>query len=182
MPSLTRVEAATRAATITVTRYAISLDLTGADEGATTFSSRTTISFTATGPTFLDIVASSIQSAQLNGTALDIALLDDGRLPIPATIGENTLVLAAAMRYSGDGEGMHGHVDPADGKTYLYAMSFLDAGPRWFACFDQPDLKHGTTSRCAAPLDGRCSVTAPQPKHPLAAGFSRRRNRCPPTT
>ena len=45
------------------------------------------------------------------------------------------------MAYSSDGEGLHRHVDPADGRTYLYAMSFLDAAPRWYACFDQPDLK-----------------------------------------
>ena len=45
------------------------------------------------------------------------------------------------MAYSADGEGLHRHVDPADQKTYLYAMSFLAAAPRWFACFDQPDLK-----------------------------------------
>jgi aminopeptidase N len=45
------------------------------------------------------------------------------------------------MNYSDDGEGLHRHVDPVDGRVYLYAMSFLNAGPRWFACFDQPDLK-----------------------------------------
>ena len=30
-------------------------------------------------------------------------------------------------------------------------MWFLDAGPRWFACFDQPDLKAGYELRVAAP-------------------------------
>ena len=45
------------------------------------------------------------------------------------------------MAYSHDGEGLVRHVDPSDEQVYVYAMSFLDAAPRWFACFDQPDLK-----------------------------------------
>ena len=57
------------------------------------------------------------------------------------------------MAYSSDGEGLHRHVDPADGRTYLYAMSFLDAAPRWFACFDQPDLKARYTFDVRAPED-----------------------------
>ena len=32
-------------------------------------------------------------------------------------------------------------VDPADGRSYVYGMSFMDAAPSVFACFDQPDLK-----------------------------------------
>ena len=57
------------------------------------------------------------------------------------------------MAYSDDGEGLHRHVDPADGRSYLYAMSFLNAGPRWFACFDQPDLKSTYELKVHAPLD-----------------------------
>ena len=58
---------------------------------------------------------------------------------------DNELVVAASMLYSHDGEGIHRAVDAADGLVYTYAMSFLDAAPRIFACFDQPDLKapHG---------------------------------------
>ena len=55
------------------------------------------------------------------------------------------------MAYSNDGEGLHRHVDPADGLVYLYAMSFLDAAPRWFACFDQPDLKAPVSLEVACP-------------------------------
>ncbi|WP_392426341.1 aminopeptidase N [Barrientosiimonas humi] len=47
---------------------------------------------------------------------------------------------------------MHRAVDPADGEAYVYGMSFLDAAPSIFACFDQPDLK--------APYD--VTVHAPQ--------------------
>ena len=45
------------------------------------------------------------------------------------------------MAYSRDGQGLHRAVDPADGEHYVYGHLFLDAGPRVFACFDQPDLK-----------------------------------------
>jgi aminopeptidase N len=41
--------------------------------------------------------------------------------------------------------GLHRHIDPNDGQAYLYAMSFLDAGPWWFAGFDQPDIKAAYT-------------------------------------
>ena len=63
--------------------------------------------------------------------------------------------IVGTMAFSPDGEGLHRHLDPVDQKTYLYAMSFLDAAPRWFACFDQPDLK--ATYALASPrrwLDG----------------------------
>ncbi len=141
MPSLTRLEAVERAALLTVRNYRISLDLTG--DGAD-FGSDTTIEFTAAEPgasTFLDLRASRVQSALLNGEPVDLAGLVDGRLPLTGLRTENVLRVQARMAYSTDGEGLHRHVDPADGQTYLYAMSFLDAAPRWFGCFDQPDLK-----------------------------------------
>ena len=61
------------------------------------------------------------------------------------------------MAYSNTGEGMHRFVDPADGETYLYAMSFLDDAQRIFAAFDQPDLKAPVDPRGhrAAAVDGR---------------------------
>ena len=66
------------------------------------------------------------------------------------------------MAYSNTGEGMHRFVDPADGETYLYAMTFLDDAQRIFAAFDQPDLKapvdpHGDR---AAGVDGRRPTAA----------------------
>jgi aminopeptidase N len=141
MPSLTRLEAAERAALLTVRNYRISLDLdgTGAD-----FGSDTVIEFGAARPgagTFLDLRAAQVDSVLLNDEPVDPAGLVDGRLPLTGLRSENVLRVRARMAYSTDGEGIHRHVDPADGQTYLYAMSFLDAAPRWFGCFDQPDLK-----------------------------------------
>jgi aminopeptidase N len=141
MPSLTRLEAAERAALLRIRRYRITLDLdrTGAD-----FGSDTVIEFNAAQPgasTFLDLQAAQVLSVLLNGEPVDPAGLVDGRLPLTGLRAENVLRVQARMAYSTDGEGIHRHVDPADGQTYLYAMSFLDAAPRWFGCFDQPDLK-----------------------------------------
>jgi len=153
MPSLGRSEAAERAELLTVDHYRLSLDLRA--DGAE-FRSDCTIRFRASRPgadTFLEVRPAAIESAELNGRTLDPASLADGRLPLPGLAAENELRIVARMRYSGDGEGLHRHVDPADGRTYLYAMSFLDAAPHWFACFDQPDLKASYDIEVRCPAD-----------------------------
>ncbi|GAA1597364.1 aminopeptidase N [Kribbella karoonensis] len=150
MPSLTVDGARARAAALSVQSYDVDLDLT---QGERTFGSTTTIRFTATEPTsWVDVKPDALTSVTLNGSALDVAGLNDGRLELTGLQDENELVVVATMAYSHDGEGLHRAVDAADGLAYTYAMSFLDAGPRIFACFDQPDLK--------APY--RLKVTAPE--------------------
>jgi len=92
----------------------------------------------------------------------------------------NRLVVTGVMEFSSDGEGLHRHVD-ADGRAYVYGMSFLDAAPRWFACFDQPDLKAPYRFDIVAPpdwtvwgngpsrnVDGHWIIEQP---HPLATYF-----------
>ena len=141
MPSLTRIEAIERAALLDVDSYHLTLEL---PDSGPTFRSQSEIRFRARTPgasTFLDVKADRIHRAELNGRSIDPGLLVDGRLPLTDLEADNRLLIEASMRYSSDGEGLHRHVDPADGRSYLYAMSFLDAAPRWFACFDQPDLK-----------------------------------------
>ncbi len=152
MPSLSLDESVRRAQQIAVTSYDVSLDL---DAGETTFTSTTRIRFTVHGPTdtFVDLKPKQLLSAHLNGAPLDLALLEDGRLPLRNVDGENELVVEAVMAYRNDGEGLHRAVDPADGKHYTYAMSFLDAAPSIFACFDQPDLKAPYTFHVSAPRD-----------------------------
>ncbi|ADB32557.1 aminopeptidase N [Kribbella flavida DSM 17836] len=150
MPSLTVDGARTRAAALTVHSYAVDLDLTRGDR---TFGSTTRIQFAAASQhSWLDVKPGELLSVTLNGEAVDVAGLSDGRLELTGLTAENELVVVASMLYSNDGEGLHRSVDAADGLTYLYAMSFLDAAPRIFACFDQPDLK--------APY--RFTVTAPE--------------------
>ena len=160
MPSLTVDGARTRAAALSVQSYDVDLDLT---QGDRTFGSTTTIRFRATDPsTWLDVKPDELISVTLNGAAVDVAGLNDGRLELTGLEPDNELVVVASMLYSHDGEGLHRAVDAADGLTYTYAMSFLDAAPRIFACFDQPDLK--------APY--RMMVTAPQDWLVLGNGAS----------
>ena len=156
MASLLRTEAQTRAELVTIGRVEVDLDL---DRGAQTFGSRSRITFACSDPgssTFLDVKPVELVSATLNGAALDVGTLDvgtldDGRLPLSDLAGDNVVEVEAVMAYSRDGQGLHRAVDPADGEHYVYGHLFLDAAPRVFACFDQPDLK----APCAV------SVTAP---------------------
>ena len=152
MPSLTRDESALRSQQLAVTSYDVSLDL---DTGVETFRSTTRIRFEADGPvdTFVDVRPRRLLSAQLDGVPLDVETLRDGRLPLARVSGVCEVVVDAVMDYRNDGEGLHRSVDPADGKHYTYAMCFLDAAPRIFACFDQPDLKAPYTLHVRAPRD-----------------------------
>ncbi|WP_235997844.1 aminopeptidase N [Aestuariimicrobium ganziense] len=93
--------------------------------------------------TFVDVDCRTLVGAELNQRPLDPSALSGRRLRLDDLAADNRLAVQAVMDYSHDGEGLHRHVDPADGAVHLYAMSFLDAAPRWFACFDQPDLKFG---------------------------------------
>ncbi|WP_326552427.1 aminopeptidase N [Micromonospora sp. NBC_01813] len=182
MPSLTRAEATERAATITVESYTIDLDLT---VGATEFVSTSTIEFRATpgAATFVEVAPVTLLRVRLNDVDLDPATLDDKRIPLTGLAGRNTLTVEARMAYSNSGQGLHRFVDPADGETYLYAMSFLDDAPSIFGCFDQPDLKAPVRLRVTAPpqwtvaangqpvgppVDGRWEFA---PTQPLATYF-----------
>ena len=152
MPSLSLDESRRRADLLTITSYDVSLDLSGDDR---TFTSTARIRFTAAGPadTWVDVKPEQLMAARLNGDALDVGRLQDGRLPLDGVSGDNELVIEAVMGYRQDGEGLHRAVDPADGRHYTYAMSFLDAAPSIFACFDQPDLKAPYTFHVRAPQD-----------------------------
>ena len=149
MPSLLRTEAAQRAAAITVTQMHVALDLRGTDS----FESIATIDFEArAAETFVDFKGSQLESAHLNDVNIDVTTRQDDRLPLTGLLPRNRLVVRGTMAYSSDGEGLHRHTD-ADGRTYLYGMSFLDAAPRVFACFDQPDLKAPYSFDIVAPPD-----------------------------
>ncbi len=156
MTSLTREAARDRAALISVDSYQLDLDL---NLGEMQFGSSTTIRFRAAASgtsTFVDLAPHELRSASLNGAPLDLQASFDHaakRLTLDALEAENELVVDAVMTYSHDGEGLHRHVDPADGRVYLYAMSFLDAAPRWYACFDQPDLKAPVRVHVRCPAD-----------------------------
>ncbi|PWJ24115.1 aminopeptidase N [Branchiibius hedensis] len=151
MPLLYQDEAQARSALIEVTSYDVQLDLTGPGE---TFTSTSTVTFAAREPgteTFADVVALDLSEATLNGRRLDPPV--DGRLRLGDLARTNVLRVSGTFAYSRDGQGLHRSVDPADGQVYIYGMSFLDAAPQVFACFDQPDLKAPFDVRVSAPDD-----------------------------
>ncbi len=167
MPPLTRPEAASRAALVNVHRMEVDLDL---DQGEDTFGSRTRIRFGCADPgasTFADLKAVQVTSIELNGVPLDPATVRDGRVALDDLRADNELVVVSTMGYSRDGQGLHRAVDPADGQAYVYGHLFLDAGPRVFACFDQPDLKAAYAVTVRAPQgwtvigNGAATETAP---------------------
>jgi aminopeptidase N len=159
MPSLTRAEAADRAATVDVDAYEIDLDLTAGDE---TFRSRTVVRFRARAgaAAFLDFEPAEMLSATLNGAPLDPAAHTGHRLALSGLAAENELVVEARMAYSNTGEGLHRYVDPADERVYLYAHMFLDGARRIFPCFDQPDLKATFTLGVTAPPEWLVAANA----------------------
>ncbi|MEV0357640.1 aminopeptidase N [Nocardia sp. NPDC050697] len=157
-PNLTRDQAIERAAVVQVENYRIDLDLTdGAGKpGEGTFRSHTTITFTATpgASTFADIVARTVRSATLNGTALDVSGYDEATgIALTGLAERNELVVEADCEYSHTGEGLHRFVDPADGSVYLYSQFETADAKRMFACFDQPDLKATFDVTVTAPTD-----------------------------
>ncbi len=163
--SLRHTEAIARFDLLDVTSYDVSLDL-ASDEA--TFGSVTTVTFESTGgPTFADVKPTRLLSARLNDHPIDVDLLVRGRLPLETVAGTNVLVVEAVMPFRNDGEGLHRSVDPADGRHYVYGMSFMDAAPTIFACFDQPDLKAPYTLHVRAPRDwvvvGNAPATNPEP-------------------
>ena len=163
--SLRRDEAQERARQLEVVGYDVELDLACDD---TTFASISTISFTSEGgPTFVDVKPSQLRAIRLNDRDLDVGLLHRGRFPLETVAGSNVLVVDAVMPFRNDGEGLHRSVDAADGRHYVYGMSFMDAAPTIFACFDQPDLKAPYTMHVRAPLDwtviGNAPATNPEP-------------------
>ena len=142
--NLTREEARTRAALLTVDAYDIALDLSTAPEGGT-FRSTTVVRFTATTPgasSFIDLIAPTVHEVVLNGTSLDPAeVFADSRIALPALAAENELRVVADCGYTNSGEGLHRFVDPVDQQTYLYTQFEVPDARRVFASFEQPDLK-----------------------------------------
>jgi len=157
--SLQRTEALARRDLLDLTSYDVALDL-ASDEA--TFGSVTTLRFrSGAGATFLDLKPTSLAAVRLDGRPLDVDLLQRGRFPLELAEGEHELVVEATMPFRNDGEGLHRSVDPADGRHYVYGMSFMDAAPTIFACFDQPDLKAPYTFHVRAPREWEVIGNAP---------------------
>ncbi|TQJ11522.1 aminopeptidase N [Kribbella jejuensis] len=148
MRALTVEEARQRAADLDLQSYEVAFDLIG--EGPT-FVTTSRIRFRATNSTsWVDVKPERLLAVELNGQPLDPGALDGGRYPLTGLQAENELVVTADFKYSTDGEGLVRSVDAADGRVYTYGMSSLESAPRYFPCFDQPDLKapYAVTVKC----------------------------------
>ncbi len=139
--TLTREEARTRAALLTVTSYAVELDLTGLADG-TAFTSTCVVRFGGRQPgatTFLELDA-ELLTLERGGVPVD-PVVRGNRVELAGLAAEEVVRVTARCATTRTGEGLHRMVDPADGQVYVYANAFLDDAQRIFACFDQPDLK-----------------------------------------
>src|SRR5688500_10204637 len=178
--NLTRAEAQHRSELLRTSRYLVEIDLSGAGlaEPTLEFVSTSTIHFTGrgTGSTHLDLIASSVRSATLDGVALDAGSFADSRLPLEVNPGEHELTVVAVCRYSRSGQGLHRFVDPLDGCTYLYPQFESSDARRVYGCFEQPDLKARFTISVVAPQAWEVvSNGQVLESEPVAEGFLRRR-------
>src|SRR5690242_12020980 len=101
--NLTHTECRTRAESLRVESYRVELDLSRAvDPDAATFSSRSTIAFTARdGETWIDLIADRVVAARLNDRDLDVTGYDGARLPLRGLVaGPHEVVVDAECRYS----------------------------------------------------------------------------------
>ncbi|MFV0435531.1 MAG: aminopeptidase N [Leucobacter sp.] len=163
--NLTRAEARERASIVTTESYEVALDLA---TGSETFAATTVVRFTATGgaSTFIDLIADSVESVELNGLALDPAtVFADSRVQLPELAEQNVLRIASTQRYTNTGEGLHRFVDPADGEVYLYSQFEVPDSRRVFAVFEQPDLKASFQFSVTAPARWQVvsNQTTPEP-------------------
>lgn len=168
--NLTRIEAAERAALVTVHDYDVVLDVT---TGPDVFRATTTVRFAAAEPgasTFIDAITAAVHSVTLNGVALDPADVSDGvRIQLSGLAAENELVVVADGTYMHTGEGLHRFVDPADGEVYLYTQFEVPDSRRVFAVFEQPDLKAAFRFTVTAPAHWQVVSNQPTPA-PVSAG------------
>jgi len=175
--NLTQVEAAERARLLEVTGYDIALDLTdGAGRpGAGTFRSTTEVTFRCAEPgaqTFIEVAATSIRSAVLNGTPVDLSGWSaENGLTLTGLAAQNTLVVDADFAYSASGQGMQRTEDPVDGEIYLYSQFETADAQRVYAAFDQPDLKSVVTWHATVPAHWKVLSNMPEERSvPAAAG------------
>ncbi|MFJ3384203.1 MULTISPECIES: aminopeptidase N [unclassified Curtobacterium] len=162
--NLTRIEAQERAAIVDVQSYDVELDLT---RGAESFGSTTRVRFTATpgASTFIDAITKAVHSVELNGTALDVAAVNDGvRIQLADLQAQNELVVVADALYTNTGEGLHRFVDPVDDEVYLYSQFEVPDSRRMFAVFEQPDLKAEFTFTVTAPSRWQVVSNSPTPE------------------
>ncbi|MFN8194562.1 MAG: aminopeptidase N [Nocardioidaceae bacterium] len=162
--NLTRDEAATRGALLSVDSYTIDLDLTVSDK---VFESTTVIRFSCSEPgasTFADLHGATVQEITLNGRALDaFEVYRDQRIQLDDLAADNELRVFCELPYSHTGEGLHRFVDPADQRVYLYTQFEVPDARRVYTTFEQPDLKSVFTFNVTAPEAWTVVSNSPTP-------------------
>ena len=184
--NLTRDEAATRSALITVSSYQVDLDLSGDD---VTFGSVSVIRFSCAAPgssTHLDLTAPAVREIILNDAPVSLDAFDGDRITLTGLAADNVLRVTVDCAYSHSGEGLHRFTDPADGRVYLYSdLETFDAH-RVYACFDQPDMKATYELAVTAPADwqvvSNMAAESSIRDGKTVAGNSRPRRSCRPTS
>ncbi|WP_277051507.1 aminopeptidase N [Ruania albidiflava] len=167
--NLTRLEARERAEVLSPSSYLVELDLT---QGEETFTSRTTVQFTATpgASSFIDLIAPTVHEVVLNGRSLPVAeVFADSRIQLTDLAAENELTVVADCAYMRTGEGLHRFVDPVDNEVYLYSQFEVADTRRMFAVFEQPDLKATFSFTVTAPAHWKVVSNSPTPP-PVPAG------------
>jgi aminopeptidase N len=162
--NLTRDEARSRAALVTVHGYAIDLDLT---TGPETFRSSTVVTFSAEpgSSTFIDLIAPTVLEVVLNGRSLPVGeVVSTARIALPELAAQNELRVVADCEFMHTGEGLHRFVDPVDDEVYLYSQFEVADARRVFCCFDQPDLKATHTFTVTAPAHWQVVTVSPGPE------------------
>src|SRR5690625_3187841 len=160
--NLTRIEARERAEVLSPSSYLVELDLTRGEE---TFSSRTTVHFTATpgANSFIDLIAPAVHEVVLNGRSLPVAeVFADSRIQLTDLAAENELTVVADCAYMRTGEGLHRFVDPVDDEVYLYSQFEVADTRRMFAVFEQPDLKAAFSFTVTAPAHWQVVSNSPR--------------------
>jgi aminopeptidase N len=167
--NLTRDEARERASHLSVASYDVRLDLT---TGEKTFRSETVVRFSSSTPgasTFIDLVAPTVHSVELNGASLDPAAVADGtRIQLDDLAADNELRVVADCAYMNTGEGLHRFVDPVDDEVYLYSQFEVADSRRVYTVFEQPDLKAEFTFTVTAPGHWQVVSNSPSPEPEVA--------------
>jgi aminopeptidase N len=179
--NLTRDEAGTRGALLSVDSYAIDLDLTVSDK---VFESTTVIRFSCSQPgssTFADLHGATVHEITLNGERLDpFEVYRDQRIALDNLAADNELRVFCELPYSHTGEGLHRFVDPVDNRVYLYSQFEVPDARRVYTTFEQPDLKSVFTFTVTAPLTWKVVSNSPTPT-PEDLGDGKGRWRFEPT-
>ena len=170
--NLTRSEAKRRARDVTTKSYRFDIDISDA-KSSDTFRTQAEIEFRATPgvSSFIDALAETVHSVELNGRSLDPGAVFDGtRIALPELEAVNVLRIEADFSYTHSGEGLHKFTDPVDGEVYLYSQFEVPDSRRVFPVFEQPDLKATFDFHVRAPEGWQVISNQPTPEADISDG------------